>query len=223
MKILLAERVSSRLVCLQRAGHTVERTPIGATPTDVPFDSHYDLVILDAALLTPPQLREARMLGLEAACLVLLDSPVRGNTESCAVSWLNAGADDAVAADIDTDELIARTHALLRRGATPPVEVIEVDGIRLDRTARTAEKDECPLPLTAREFSLLELLMINAGRVLSRSTLAERCWDHAYSANSNVIDVLIGRIRRKLSRVGSGAALRTVRGAGYVLGQVSEG
>jgi len=114
-------------------------------------------------------------------------------------------------------ELLARLRALARRGAGRRERVLQLGRLAIDTVARTAAVDGATLVLTTREFALLEVLAQRPGEVVARTDLWERCYDAAAEPNSNVIDVYVGYLRRKLERAGLTAAIRTVRGAGYVL------
>jgi DNA-binding response OmpR family regulator len=140
----------------------------------------------------------------------LLEDKVRG---------LKAGADDYLTKPFSFAELLARIQALLRRSAAPPRSVLEVSDLRLDRTGHLAERAGRTIELTAKEFALLEFFALHAGQVLSRATIAEHVWDNAYDAQSNVIDVIVSRLRRKLEVDGASRLIHTVGGVGYTLRQ----
>ena len=133
------------------------------------------------------------------------------------LAGLRAGADDYLTKPFSFDELVARIQVLLRRCAAPPQDVLEVGDLRLDRTGRRAERAGRVVELTAKEFALLEFLALRGGQVLSRATIAEHVWDGSYDAQSNVIDVMVGRLRRKLEVDGADRLIHTVGGVGYTL------
>lgn len=179
-------------------------------------ETPYDLVILDVMLPDGSGidlLSEWRRNGFEAPVLVLtardrLDDKLRG---------FETGADDYLTKPFDFEELLARLHNLLRRRHVPPVDVLTFADLRLDRARREVWRGGRLLDLTPKEFALLEYLMLHAGRVLDRITLAEHVWDAGHDARSNVIEVLIGRLRRKMDEAGGPPLLQTVKGVGYVL------
>jgi two-component system OmpR family response regulator len=129
------------------------------------------------------------------------------------IRGLDSGADDYLAKPFSFDELLARMRALMRRGAPPRPALLSAGDLRLDPAARRVWRDGEELPLTAREFAMLELFMRRPGEVLSRFELLEHVWDDSYENRSNVIEVYVGYLREKLDR----EAIETVRGAGYRL------
>ncbi len=176
----------------------------------------YDAIVLDIML---PKLdglevlRRLRSAGSQAPVLLLT---ARDGIED-RVAGLDAGADDYLAKPFAMSELLARLRALARRGAGRRERVLQLGRLAIDTVARTAAVDGATLVLTTREFALLEVLAQRPGEVVARTDLWERCYDAAAEPNSNVIDVYVGYLRRKLERAGLTAAIRTVRGAGYVL------
>ena len=176
----------------------------------------YDVIVLDIMLpkLDGLQvLRRLRATGSQAPVLLLT---ARDGVED-RVAGLDAGADDYLAKPFAMSELLARLRALARRGAGRHESVLRLGRLSVDTVARTATVDGKGLVLTMREFALLEVLAQRAGEVVARTDLWERCYDAAAEPNSNVIDVYVGYLRRKLQTAGLDDAIRTVRGAGYVL------
>ena len=133
------------------------------------------------------------------------------------VAGLDAGADDYLTKPFDYLELAARVRALLRRPAEAAPPVLEVGDVRRDPAAHTVWRGAIVVPLTAREFSLLEYLMRRPGAVLSRSELLEHVWDANYDGLSNVVDVHIANLRRKLEVPGTTPPIDTIRRVGYQL------
>jgi DNA-binding response OmpR family regulator len=176
----------------------------------------YDLAVLDVGL---PDLdgftvcRRWRALGGRTPILILT---ARGELTD-RVAGLDAGADDYLSKPFAIEELLARLRALARRPATALDVVLRLADLELDTTSRSVQRAGRPLRLTAREFALLEYLMRNPHRVVSRSQILARVWDDNFDPVANAVDVLIGRVRRKVD-AGSGVRLlQTVRGIGYVL------
>jgi DNA-binding response OmpR family regulator len=181
------------------------------------LDLHeYDLLVLDRRLPDGDGLdvcRRARERGFRNSILMLtaMDQP------DDEVEGLSVGADDYLGKPFEPDVLIARARALLRRNAVrAPAELASGD-LRLDPGRRIASRAGEPLRLTAREFTILELLMRTPGGVVSREEILEQAWGEREEPMSNTIDVLVGRLRRKLDRPKRPSRIETVRGMGYRL------
>ena len=210
-------RLAQRLARgLREEGFAVDTASTAAEARDRALDAEYDLVLLDLKLPDGSGLdlmREWRGEGVQAPVLVLtakdlLDDKIEG---------LDAGADDYLTKPFSFDELLARIRALLRRRAAPPRDVLEIADLRVDRTARRVERGGRPIELTGKEFALLEFLALHAGQALSRSTIADHVWDAGYDAQSNVIDVIMGRLRRKVDADAPERLIQTIPGVGYCL------
>ncbi len=133
------------------------------------------------------------------------------------VAGLQAGADDYVVKPFALEEVVARLHALLRRRPAGADEALVVGDLRLDPRARVARRGERELELTRREFDLLALLMRNPGEIIDRARLHEEVWGYTFDPGTNVADVFVGYVRRKLEQDGEPRVLHTVRGIGFVL------
>ena len=133
------------------------------------------------------------------------------------VAGLQAGADDYVVKPFALEEVVARLHALLRRRPAGADEALVVGDLRLDPRSRVARRGERELDLTRREFDLLALLMRNPGEILDRARLHEEVWGYTFDPGTNVADVFVGYVRRKLEQDGEPRVLHTVRGIGFVL------
>jgi two-component system copper resistance phosphate regulon response regulator CusR len=156
-------------------------------------------------------MREA---GATAPILILT---ARDSVDS-RITGLDSGADDYLVKPFHFGELLARLRALTRRGARPPQEEqLRVGELVLDTRAQEALCGNTPLPLTTREYALLEFMARRAGRVITRGDIAEHVWDSSYDPQSNVIDVYVRRLRAKLAPTSCHDVIRTRRGAGYVL------
>ncbi|MFO8074986.1 MAG: response regulator transcription factor [Egibacteraceae bacterium] len=175
-----------------------------------------DVVVLDLALGDLDGidvLRRARGDGLDVPVLVL--SAREEVTDR--VEALQAGADDYLVKPFALAELVARLHALLRRRPAATDVPLSVGDLTVDPARRQVRRGERALELTAREFELLECLARHPGIVLSRGQLLERVWGYDFPTETNVVDVFVGYLRRKLEAEGEPRMLHTVRGAGFVL------
>jgi DNA-binding response OmpR family regulator len=176
----------------------------------------YDLVVLDLGLPGPEGgelLRRLREAGMGTAVLVLT---ARGSVED-RVAGLNAGADDYLSKPFAFSELVARIRALSRRGREQRSQWLRVSDLELDVLKRQARRGMRIIDLTAREFNVLEYLMRHADEVVTRTMLAEHVWGDHYDSLSNLIEVFVNRLRKKLEADGAPRLLHTVRGAGYVV------
>jgi DNA-binding response OmpR family regulator len=176
----------------------------------------YEVIILDLGLPGADGavlLRRLREAGMDTPVLILT---ARGSVED-RVAGLNAGADDYLSKPFAFAELVARVHALLRRGHAQHPVTLRVADLQLDVLKRQAQRGTRLVELTAREFNILELLMRHAGEVVTRTMLAEHVWGDHYDSLSNLIEVFVNRLRKKLEADRAPRLLHTVRGAGYVL------
>ncbi len=176
----------------------------------------YDLLVLDVMLPGVDGFtlcRELRERGLSVPVLML----TARDTTADKVTGLDSGADDYLVKPFAFEELLARLRTLLRRPrhALPPVLV--VGGLRLDPSKRQASLGGEPLELSPKEFGLLELFMRHPEEALSRERILDHAWDDEFDSFSNIVDVYVGRLRRKIDRPGCGARLESVRGVGYAL------
>jgi two-component system OmpR family response regulator len=200
---------------LRRAGYQVEPATDGDTGLRMALTGGYDAAIVDLMLpgVNGLKIIEAmRTAGVKTPVIVL--SAKRSTDDK--VSCLRRGADDYLAKPFDFPELLARVEALLRR--TPPAgesERLESAGVVVDLINRTVRRDGDRIELPPREFALLELLMRNEGRALSKSYLIERLWDYRSAPQTNLVDVLVCRLRNKLDRDFDPKLIHTVRGIGY--------
>jgi len=180
----------------------------------------YDGVVLDLGLPDEdglPFLREMRTRNDPTPVLVLT---ARGEV-SDRVTGLNAGADDYVQKPFAFPELVARVRALVRRGAQVVPPVLRVGDLELDAGRFRATRGGMPIPLTPKEFAILECFMRHAGQLVTRTMLLDQCWDASYEGVSNLVDVHVGRVRRKIEAAGGAPLLHTIRGAGFLLDEQS--
>jgi two-component system OmpR family response regulator len=176
----------------------------------------YDVIVLDVMLPgidgfeTCARLRQS---GIWAPVLMLT---ARDSVDD-RVAGLDTGADDYLVKPFAFAELLARLRALARRGDSERPNVLEIGDLRLDPATREVRRGESEIPLSAKEFALLETFMRRPGEVLSRLHLLEHAWDFAYENRSNIVDVYVSRLRRKIDQPFGRRSLETVRRAGYRL------
>ncbi|MDO8209532.1 response regulator transcription factor [Conexibacter sp. CPCC 206217] len=216
MRVLVVEdEAELAAAVMQRLRAESFGVDVAATVAEARFhaDVHpYDAIVLDRRLPDGEGLelcREWRAAGVETPILMLT---AMDDVESV-VAGLEGGADDYLAKPFATEVLVARLRSLLRRGPVRRQTVIDVGGLRIEPARRRVRRDGVIVPLTAKEFALLSFLADRAGEVVDRYDVLEHCWDHAYEPESNVVDVHVGALRRKLGA----ATIETVRGAGYRL------
>ncbi len=219
MRVLVVEDERKTADYLQRAltenGFVVDVARDGIDGRHLAIEGGYDLVVLDVmlpgidgfgVLAALRQVKHTPVLMLTARDKV--DDRVRG---------LQSGADDYLVKPFAFSELLARVHALLRRGRTQDATLIKVADLEVDLASRRATRAGQRLDLTAKEFTLLVTLLRRRGQVLSRSQLAELVWDMNFDSDTNVVEVAIRRLRAKLDDPYPQKLLRTVRGMGYVI------
>lgn len=219
MKVLVVEdeRKVGQFVAqaLQEQSYTAKLVGTIAAARDALADSPYDAIVLDLGLPDGDGLsllREWRAAGFNEPVLILSAR----DAVSDRIQGLNLGADDYLPKPFSVDELVARVRSLLRRqGGAPRVTVMDRNGVRMDLLSRAVTVEGAAVELTNREFALLELFMQNAGRVLTRTLIAEKVWEASYDMETNLIDVYVRRLRRKLEPEGCEARFKTVRGSGY--------
>lgn len=221
MRLLLVEDepVAARLLAkgLRDHAYAVDVVADGASALACADVNDYDLIVLDLGLPDIDGLdvcRAIRQHGIDVPVLML----TARDAVQMRIAGLDSGADDYLTKPFDLDELLARLRALLRRGARTLVpERLTVGPLVLETRAQTAHCGDIRLPLTTREYAFLEFLARHAGEVVGRSAIAEHVWDDSYDPLSNVIDVYVQRLRRKLAVGRADFLIKTRRGAGYVL------
>ena len=203
---------------LRRAGYALDDVPSAEAALDRLAVDAYDLLLLDLGLPGADGLallRELRTRGLAFPVLVLT---ARGALED-RVTGLDAGADDYLAKPFAFPELLARVRALLRRTDTVLPSILRVADVELDPARFVVKRAGVVVPVTTKEFAILEYLMRHAGQLVTRAMLLESCWGASYEGLSNLVDVNLSRLRRKLDAYGSAALVHTIRGAGVIFGE----
>ena len=182
--------------------------------------NEYDAIILDIMIPGPDGLevcRELRHSGSNVPIIMLTARDEVGDR----VHGLDTGADDYLTKPFQVSELLARLRALMRRGTTLRPAVIQVGNLEIDSSAQIVKRSGKIITLTAREYALLEYLARNVDRVVGRSELTEHVWDERYDPYSNVIDVHINHLRRKIDHNSDQPLIHTRRGSGYILSTIA--
>ncbi len=176
----------------------------------------YDAILLDLMLPKKNGLQVVSELRREGRNTPVLMLTARDATEDV-VRGLDAGADDYLPKPFDFDEFLARMRALIRRGGSARLERLSYGPLELDRLKHEVHVGGSQVDLTPREFRLLEHFMLHTEEVVRRTELLEKVWDMHFDPESNVVDVHVGNLRRKLREVGQDNLIRTVRGVGFCL------
>src|ERR1700687_3259469 len=225
MRLLLVEEDAriARFVAkgLREQAYAVD---ISATGDDALYQAainSYDLVILDVMIPGKNGFEVCRELRKAGQRLPILMLTARDAVED-RITGLDRGADDYLTKPFEFRELLARLRALLRRsGELRPPQIV-VGDLKLDTGAQTVTRAGRSIPLTAKEYALLEFLARNAGRVVGRAEIAEHVWDESFDPFSNLIEVYVNRLRRKIDSEAGKPLLHTRRGAGYFFGVAGE-
>ena len=225
MRILVVEddrKVASFLERgLREEGYSVDVAHDGEDGRLKAHVHDYDLLLLDVMLPGASGLEVVRDLRKREKSTPVLMLTAR-DSEDDVVTGLDAGADDYLTKPFGFDELLARVRALLRRGGVGRQERLIYQDVELDRMKHEALRTGVRLDLTPKEFRLLEFFLLNPERVVRRTELLEKVWDLSFDPMSNVVDVHVGHLRRKLRQSSSDPLLHTVRGVGYILRAESE-
>jgi len=220
MKILVVE--DDRKVAgfieqgLREEGYAVDVAKDGDEATTLAHVNDYDAILLDLMLPKKNGLQVAAELRREGRRTPILMLTARDSTEDV-VRGLDAGADDYLSKPFKFDELLARLRALTRRGGAARLDRLTYGALDLDRLRHKARAGGNLLDLTPREFQLLEHFMLHPEEVIRRTELLEKVWDMHFDPESNVVDVHVGNLRRKLREAGCDGLIQTVRGVGFCL------
>ncbi|HEY5892298.1 MAG TPA: response regulator transcription factor [Chthoniobacterales bacterium] len=224
MRILLVEddKQISRFIVkgLREKNFSVDLCENGDEAYDQLLAIPYDAAILDIMLPGRDGISIVRQLRKNAVTTPVLLLTARGAVSE-RVEGLYAGADDYLAKPFAMDELVARVHALLRRSTGEKVTRYSVGDLSMDLARRTVRRSDRKIDLTSREFSLLECLLRNPGHVLTRTQLCEHVWEYHFDPGTNLVDVYIQRLRRKIDDGFATKLIQTVRGAGYCISEAS--
>jgi two-component system copper resistance phosphate regulon response regulator CusR len=206
---------------LQSEHYQVELALDGEQGEQMALQQDFDLLILDLNLPTLDGISLLRILRPERPHLPVLVLTARARVEDRVLA-LDSGADDCVSKPFSYSELSARVRALLRREVRAPESVLQVGDLKLDRVERRVQRAGRTIELTTKEFALLEYLMRNAGRHITRSMIIENVWNLTFDTSTNVVDVYINYLRKKLDKDFSCPLIHTIRGVGYELSEGEE-
>jgi two-component system, OmpR family, response regulator len=220
MRLLIAEddeKVSAALARgLRGEGYAVDVAGTGEDALHQARVYDYDVVILDIMIPKPDGIAVCRTLREEEKWAPVLMLTARDGVGD-RIRGLDAGADDYLVKPFDFGELVARIRALLRRSPPERPPVLTAGDLELDPAAHQVSREGKPVELTPREFAVLEFLVRKAGQVVTRAELLDHVWDRNYEGSTNIVDVYVGYLRRKVEEPFGRPLIRTVRGAGYVV------
>jgi two-component system copper resistance phosphate regulon response regulator CusR len=220
MRILVVEDEKKYLDILLRSlkaeGYTVDGANKASLAVEYLHSFHYDLVILDLQLPDGTGIGLLKRIRQSGETMPVLVLTAHSGLES-KVENFQAGADDYVVKPVALTELTIRVQALLRRGPALQENVLKIDDLEINRLTRQVKRDGRRIELSPKEYSLLEYLFLHPGRVLSRGMIVERIWDQSFEGLTNIVDVHIGHLRRKIDEGHPHKLIRTVRGLGYMI------
>lgn len=220
MRILVVEDQPSLLKSiarrLQEDGYCVDTAKDGEEGLDFALAADYDCIVLDIMLPGIDGLTVLKRLRENNVMTPVLLLTAKDAVED-RVRGLDLGADDYLIKPFSFDELLARIRALLRRQSASREAVIKIKDLTLDTNTHTVTRGGKPIELTAKEYAVLEYLMRNKGRLLTRSQIADHVWNYDFEGNSNIVDVYIRYLRRKIDDGFEDKLIQTVRGSGYMM------
>lgn len=220
MRILVVEDETKVASFIRRAleeeSYAVDVCEDGAQGLDLARSGNYDLVILDLMLPGLSGMEVLKAIRKERISVPVLILTARSQVDQ-RVQGLDAGADDYLTKPFAIEELLARVRVLLRRGSGEAAGLLQVDDLALNPATREVTRGGRKIELTTKEYALLEYLMRNAGRVLTRPMIAEHVWNLDFDTFTNVIDVYVNYLRNKIDRGRERKLIHTIRGSGYTL------
>ena len=202
---------------LREAGFAVDQAPDGETGLALALSEPYDVAIVDLMLPQRDGLSLIDELRRRARTIPVLILSARRSVDD-RVRGLQSGGDDYLTKPFAFAELLARVQALVRRATrSPEPTTLTIGDLTLDLLSRRVTRGSTPIELRPREFALLEYLMRNPGKVVSKTMILSHVWDYSFDPQTNIVDVLVSRLREKIDRPFDRKLVRTVRGVGYVL------
>ncbi|MBL9120597.1 MAG: response regulator transcription factor [Phycisphaerae bacterium] len=225
MRVLIIEDNPKMAAALQRGlkdhGYATDVCHSGLDGEEMAANQGYDVVILDLMLPDRDGVQVCRNLRRRGSTTrIVMLTALSGIKEK--VEGLDAGADDYLAKPFEIDELLARMRAVMRRSEASEARHLRIEDLELDLYSRTATRGSERIELSNKEFAMLEFLMRHPHRILSRAQIGEKVWDMNFEPTSNIVDVYISSLRKKIDRGYPQELIHTIKGAGYRFG-VSEG
>ena len=225
MKVLLVDDeralTDALATILKQNKYSVDTAYDGEEGLDCAMSGVYDLVILDIMMPKMDGLTVLKIMRQNKLDTPVLILSAKGET-SDKIGGLNAGADDYLAKPFSTDELLARIKALLRRKEKFTGDLLSYGDLSLDRDTFEMSKGEKRIALGKKEFQIMEMLFLNQGKIINKSSFIEKIWGYDSEAEYNTIEVYISFIRRKISSLGSKIEIKSIRGIGYTLGEKND-
>ena len=223
MRILIIEDNPKMALAIQKGltehGFAVDASHTGYEGEDLAAGGQYDLILLDLMLPDRDGIEICRNIRRRKIATPIIMLTALSAVEE-KIDGLDAGADDYITKPFQFEELLARVRAILRRGEASESRTLRCEDLELDLYTRTATRGDIRVELSNKEFALLEYLMRNQNRVLSRIQIGEKVWDMNFEPTSNVIDVYVSALRRKLDRGFETQLIHTIKGAGYRFGVI---
>jgi DNA-binding response OmpR family regulator len=225
MRVLVVEdeQKINRSVCqaLREEAYAVDSATDGEQAEELALINEYDLIILDLMLPRKSGIALCRALRERAVITPILMLTAKDSVED-RVQGLDSGADDYLVKPFYMDELLARARALLRRDTNVKSTRLQLADLVVDTSSHRVMRAGNPIELTSKEYAMLEYFMRNPDQVLTRTIISEHVWDEEFDSLSNIIDVYIRRLRRKIDEGYQPRLLHTIRGSGYLLGILPE-
>jgi heavy metal response regulator len=223
MRILIVDDeenlVNALYKALKEEGYSVDTAQDGLEGLEYAKMNVYDVIILDIMLPGMDGVKVLENLRNDGINTPVLMLTAKDATED-KVKGLDAGADDYLTKPFELSELMARIRALLRRQSNTKSPILKVADLELNTLTRQVKRGDKEISLTSKEFALLEYMMRNAGRVLTRSQIADHVWDYEFDGFSNIIDVYIRYLRKKIDDGFENKLIHTIRGSGYCLKEI---
>lgn len=199
---------------LEEERYIVETAADGQAGLDLALNNVFDAIVLDVMLPRLDGYSVLRAIREEGLAVPVIMLTARGTTED-RVQGLDLGADDYLAKPFHFEELAARLRSILRRSSTEKSTKLQCADLTLDLVTHYAYRAEKEIELTTKEYALLEYMMRNKDRILSRSMIMQHVWKHDFDPESNIIDVYVKRVRQKIERPGQSQLIHSIRGVGY--------